>query len=289
MTPRHLLLAVFVMMIWGFNFVVAKTGLTEFPPLFLMALRFGLVGLTLIWFVKPPGRQLGRILMLSVTLGSLHFSLMFTGLTRVDASVASIAIQLQVPFAAMLAAFVFKDRLGWRRAVGMALAFAGIVVIAGQPRVSADIGYLLLVIAASFVWAVANIQVKALGEINGWTLNAWISMFAAPQLLLISLLVEHGQWAALETATWRGWGSVGYMGIVVTMVGYGIWYRLIAGYPTNQTMPFTLLVPVFGVLSGMAVLGEPFTWQMVVGGLATVSGVGIIVRRRPPLAERPEV
>lgn len=281
-------LMVLIMLVWGANFVVAKLGLQELPPLLLTGLRFALVAALLVWFAPPPRGYLPSILALSVTLGSLHFALMFSGLTRIDASVAAIAIQLQVPFAALLAAFFFDDRLGWRRAGGMVLAFVGIVLIVGEPRVGAELPYLLMVIAASFVWAVGNIQVRRLEQVDGLTLNAWISLFSAPQLILLSLLLEDGQLAALEAAGWRGWGSIAYMTVIVTIVGYGLWYRMVARYPTNQTMPFTLLAPVFGVLSGVLALGEPLTWQIVLGGLATVGGVGIIVLRRPKLA-KPEV
>ncbi|MGH6915731.1 MAG: DMT family transporter [Geminicoccales bacterium] len=288
MRASHLLLLVLVAAIWGFNFVVAKAGLDEMPPLFLMALRFSVVALLLIWFVPPPRGRWRGVLLLSVTLGSLHFGLMFAGLTGVDASVASIAIQLQVPFAAILAAVFFNDRLGWRRVLGMVLAFAGVVLIAGEPREGASPLHLALVIAASFVWAAGNVQVKALDGLDARTLNAWISLFSAPQLLLLSLLLEHGQLEAAAAATWRGWGAIAYMAVLVTMGAYGIWYAMIDRYPTNQTMPFTLLVPVFGVLSGVLVLDEPFTATMAAGGVLTLLGVGVIVLRRPKLAQ-PEV
>jgi len=287
MKPVHILALVFVTAIWGLNFVVAKLGLQEIPPLLLTALRFFVVAILLVPFVPRPRRILTRILPLSVTLGSLHFSLMFVGLTRVDASVASIAIQLQIPFAAILAAIFFKDRLGWRRAAGMALAFFGVVLVAGMPRISGDRLYLVLVILASLVWAVGNVQVKALDGIGAVTLNAWISLFSAPQLLILSLIFEHGQRAALANAGWRGYGALAYMAIMVTIVGYGLWYAMIARYTTNMTMPFLLLVPVFGVLSGVTMLGEPLSWQVILGGLAVVAGVGVIVLRRPKLA-RPE-
>ncbi len=275
------------MALWGFNLVAAKLGMRELPPIFLIALRFALVALMLVWFVRPPWERMGRILALSVTLGGLHFSLMFTGLARVDASTAAIAIQLQVPFAALLAAWVFGDRLGWRRLSGMLVAFLGVALIAGTPRVSQSLDGLGLVLAAGFVWAVAAIQIKRLGPINGFALNGWVALFAAPQLFLASLLVEGPHWEALARATWMGWGAILYMAVLVTIVGYGLWYRLLARYDVNQAMPFTLLVPVFGVLSGVLVLGEPLTWQMLIGGVLTLTGVALIVLRRPALLPRP--
>ncbi|MHA1538094.1 MAG: DMT family transporter [Alphaproteobacteria bacterium] len=284
MTLAHTLLILFVILVWGFNFVVAKTGLEVFPPLFMMFLRFGLVALALVWFAPRPRGMWKEIAILSVTLGSLHFSLMFVGLTQVAASIASIAIQLQVPIAAILAAVLFKDYFGWRRGLGMALAFSGIVVVAGAPSVRTDIFYLAMVIGASAVWAVGNIQVKRLKRIDGLALNAWISLLSAPQLLIASLILEEGQIAALVNAGWLEWGAIAYMSVIVTVIGYGIWYYMIGKYATNQTMPFTLLVPLVGVLSGVLVLGEPFSWAIAVGGATTLAGVAIIVLRRPKLA-----
>lgn len=288
MSLPHTILILFVIVVWGFNFVVAKTGLEVFPPLFMMALRFGFVALVLVWFAPRPKGMWKDIAILSVTMGSLHFSLMFVGLTNVAASIASIAIQLQVPIAAILAAVLFKDYFGWRRGLGMALALAGIVVVAGAPTVRTDLIYLLMVIGASAVWAVGNIQIKRLKKIDGLALNAWISLLAAPQLLLASLVLEDGQMAALSNAGWLEWGAIAYMSGVVTVIGYGIWYYMIDKYTTNQTMPFTLLVPFVGVLSGVAVLGEPISWWIAVGGAATLAGVAIIVLRRPKLGG-PEV
>jgi O-acetylserine/cysteine efflux transporter len=210
---------------------------------------------------------------------------MFTGLKGTDAAAAAIAIQTQVPFAALIAAVVLKDRLGWRRAGGMALAFVGVVIMAGEPRLARDLWPLALVIAASFMWAVANIQIKQLGAVDGFALNAYLGLFAAPQLLLTSAVLESGQIEALRSANWVGWSAILYMAILVTVISYVMWYRVLRRYTVNQAMPFTLLVPVLGVISAALLLDEPLTPRVILGGLATVAGVAVIVLRRPRLAE----
>jgi O-acetylserine/cysteine efflux transporter len=285
MRTRDVILVLIVMVIWGLNFVIAKWGLAQFPPIFMIALRFAMVAVLLLPFVRMPKQKLGGIALLSFTLGCLHFSMMFSGLNGTDAAAAAIAIQIQVPFAALIAAVVLKDRLGWRRAGGMALAFVGIVIMAGEPRFSDDLLPLGLVIAASFMWAVANVQIKQLGAVDGFALNAYLGLFAAPQLFLASALLESGQVEALKDADWVGWSSVAYMAVLVTIISYVMWYRVLRRYTVNQAMPFTLLVPVLGVLSAALLLDEPLTWRVILGGLATVAGVAVIVLRRPRLAE----
>ncbi len=285
MKPIDLSLTLFVMLVWGLNFVVAKWGLEQFPPILMIALRFAMVAIVLLPFVKVPRDKMRGILALSLTLGGVHFSLMFMGLRDLDAAAAAIACQLQVPFAAIIAAVVLKDTLGWRRVAGMAIAFIGVVVMAGEPRFSDDLTPLFMVVAASFMWAVANIQIKKLGAIDGFALNAYLGLFAVPQLFFASALLETGQIEAIRNADWAGWLSVAYMAVMVTLVSYALWFRILRRYPVNLAMPFTLLVPIFGVLSAVLLLDEPLGFRVALGGIATIAGVAIIVLRRPRLAE----
>lgn len=286
MRAVDILLFVLVMLIWGINFVVTKVALHEVPPLLLVTLRFAAVALLVAPFVRIPWGKFRQLLPLSITLGSLHFSLMFTGLTRLDAATAALTVQIQVPVAALLAAIFLGDRLGWRRLTGMVIAFAGVAIIAGEPRFSGNYLPLALVIAASCLWAIANVQIKFLGEIDALTLNAALALFATPQLALACLLLEDGQWSALVEASWRVYAAVAYQALAVTVMGYGLWYHLLRRYKVNQAMPFTLLVPLFGVLSGVSFLGERLTVAILLGGALTILGVAIITVRRPALAER---
>ncbi|MBP2295326.1 DMT family transporter [Azospirillum rugosum] len=281
MSLRDSLLALLVMAIWGLNFVVAKWGLAEFPPLFIMALRFVLVAALLVPFARIPRGKMLPIAVLSVTLGSIHFPLMFTGLNGIDAATASLAAQAQVPFSSLLASILFKDKLGGRRALGMATAFAGVMVIAGEPRLAGSLTPMLMILAASFAFAIASMQMKTIIGVDGFALNGWMALFAAPQLLVLSLLLEDGHLAALGNASAWGWGSIAYMAIGVTIIAYGLWYPLLRKYAVNQTMPYLLTVPVFGVAAGVMLMGDPFTLRLVLGGCLTLGGVAFIVQRRP--------
>ena len=282
--PHHLLVLVTVMGLWGLNFAVAKIGLQQLPPIFMMSLRFLLVALLLAPFVKPPRGRWREVFSISLTLGLVHFSLLFSGLADIDAATAVLAVQLQVPFATILAAVFLKDRFGWRRSLGLAIAFAGVAVIVGEPRLEGRYGSLALILGGAFVWAVANVQIKRLEGIDGLTLNAWLAVLAAPQLALASWVLEDGQITALAAADWRAAGSIAYQAIGAFIIGYGAWQWLLRQYRISQVMPFTLLVPFFGVLSGVAILGETVTAALLTGGLLTILGVAIILVRRPETA-----
>jgi len=277
-------IAIFVMLIWGVNFAVAKFAIAQFPPIFMMALRFSIVAALLIPFVRRPLTPMRQVFGLSLTLGCLHFALFFTGLQGIDASVAAVVIQLQVPFAVILSCVFFKDRPGLFRIFGMVLAFAGVAVIFAAAPVEGHYLSLGLMLSAALVWSLANLQIKAMDHVDGMSLNGWMALFAAPELLATSLVLERGQWTALMSADWLGYAAVGFTAVFSTIVGYGLWYRLIHKYPMSLAIPFTLLAPIFGVASGILLLGEPLTLRLAVGSLMTIAGVAVVVLWIPKLS-----
>ncbi|WP_366657110.1 EamA family transporter [Fodinicurvata sp. EGI_FJ10296] len=295
MKARDLLIVLLIMAVWGFNFAVSKVALEQIPPIFMIGLRFAVVAALLLPITRIPTEHMKDIFLLSVTLGSAHFALMFTGLSRVDASVAAITIQVQVPIAAALGALLYREPVTTARVVGMVIAAVGVVILAGAPQAQSDLSAVLMIVGAAFMWAVATMQMKRLSNVNGFQLNAWMALFATPQLLFTSLMVESGQWEAITAADWRVWASIAYQAVLVVVVCYSLWYWLLRKYEVSQAIPFTLLVPVFGVMSGLMFLGEVLTWNVVVGGGTTIAGVAIITgvamrffdwvrsRRAPPV------
>ncbi|MGI9304605.1 MAG: DMT family transporter [Gammaproteobacteria bacterium] len=287
MKPLHILFAVAVAVFWGTGFVVAKAAFDQFPPIMLMALRFAVAALVMVWFVEPPWHLMGRIFVVALVSAAAQYSLTFTGLKGLDASTAIVIVQLEMPFMVLLAAIFFKDILGWRRLFGMILALAGVGLIAGQPQLQQDWLPLLLVASGAFVWAVGQIMAKMLAAAGGITLIAWVAVFATPQLFVCSWLFEQGQIEALVAADAVGWAQVLYLGVVMTVLAYAIWYHLLGRYDVNEVAPFLLLLPVVTVVASVVLLGEQPTWPVVVGGIAAITGVAVILTHRKPPAELP--
>ncbi|MFV3128313.1 DMT family transporter [Niveispirillum sp. KHB5.9] len=284
MKPVHIMGALLVMALWGTNFAVSRYALREFSPMIMMAVRFGLVALVLLPFVKFPRGQVRQIFLYSLVLGGVHFPLMLHGMLGAEASTASIVIQLQVPFASLLAAYFFKDKLGWKRAIGMGIAFVGVAIIALRGGGGeSDPFHLLLIVLAAAAFSFSNIQVKWMGSVDPYQLNAYMALFTVPQLLIYSLFLEHGQIEQVLHASWGAWAGIAYMVIASTIIAYAIWQPMIRQYDVNQTVPFLMLVPVFGVASGVLWLGEAMSWALIVGGALVVGGVGIILIRRPKI------
>ena len=274
----ELLLAASVPLLWGIGFTFAKAGLNEFPPLFLMGLRFTLAALTLVWFVPIPRGQLKQIFWISFVGSTLQYGMTFTGLSMLDASLAIIIIHLEVPFSVLLAAIVLKDKPGSQRIMGMLISFAGIVLIAGQPSLSEQLPAILLTAAGAMTWAVGQIMVKQLeNPPSGFALIAWIGVFSGPQMILGSFIFEESQLESLANASWIGWGVILYLAFIMTVLGYGIWYRVLARNPVSKVMPVMLLLPVFTIASSMLFLGEQPSTMIFVGAAVVIGGVSMIV------------
>src|SRR5690242_10850607 len=289
MKPQHFLALAFAQVLWGANFAVLKLGLDTLPPFLFVALRLGAVGLLLLPFVGLPKRsQLPGLLLLALLLGVIHFGTLFTGIALADAATSSIIIQIQVPLSALAAATFLGDHIGWRRWCGMGLSILGIALLVGRPAFQGGWIAVALILAASVSWVAANLQIKRLAaDVGGWQLNAWPALLAAPMMLVLSALTEHGQVETLRNAGTAAWFAMAYQVIVTTALCYGLWFAMMRRYPVTQVMPFTLLEPVFGALTAVLLLNEPWDWQMVLGALVTVSGLAIIVIRRPQSVAQP--
>ncbi len=276
MSAIQIVCAVAVPLLWGYQFVAIKVGVTQFPPLFFLSLRFLAIGLLLIPFVKRPKRQqLGSIAAISVFLGGLNFGLFYVGLGLGSGSMSAVAYQLATPFTILLAWPLLTERPSLTTSAGVTLAFVGVVVLAAGPDLPAKALPLLLVVGAAFAFAVSNVLTKRYGPFDPLMLMGWSSLLTVPQVLVMSLLLEYGQLASLIAADARGWLALAYTIFIGGIVGFGLWFWLIARCSMGRVAPFGLLLPVFALISSVLFLGDHMTPKLIVGGLLAISGVAI--------------
>lgn len=280
MKPTDVMMAISVAIIWGMGFIIAKAGMSHFSPILLMALRFTLTAFCLIWFFRPPMTLYKDLFWISLVSAAIQYSLTFNGVNGIDASTAALLVQLEVPFGLLLAWIILDDKISVKQVIGMAVAFIGAVLIVGEPKLANDLVYAFMVIGGAFTWAVGQIMIKKLGNIGGFMLITGVAIFAAPQLFIASFLLETDQLLQIQTASINAWAAVIYLGLIMTALGYALWYRLLGIYTINQVMPFLLLLPVTSVLGGIFFLGESLTVKIATGGGLAIIGVALITIQR---------
>lgn len=294
MHPRHVALALLVMAIWGFNFVVIKVGLKEIPPILFSAIRFLLAAFPAVFFIKRPAVAFRKVIAYGLVMFTLQFALLFSGMhAGATAGLASLLLQVQVFFTVVLAVIFLGEQPSVWQIAGALISFSGIglvIVNLGGDVSALGLG---LIVAAAAVWGTGNLIAKQLGRVDMLALVVWGSLAAWPPLVLISYLLESNHWtlAALTHISWPIIGAIGYVVYPATLLGYAAWSWLMSHYPAATVAPFTLLVPVFGFASSALFLGEPLhPWKVVaalliIAGLCVnLSGARIIRRFRSSLA-----
>jgi O-acetylserine/cysteine efflux transporter len=273
MNSKQILLALIVPITWGLGFTLAKIGMEQFPALLIMTIRFGIAGLILVWFTKPPWGHMREIFVVALIGSTIQYGLTYNGLKGIDASTAAILVQLEGPILAIMGAFLLKEKLGITRVLGMGLAFIGVLIIAGEPRLDGHLDSVILLIAGSAVWAVAQIMISRLKDLSGITILAWVAIMATPQMFVASLLIENGQWLAITTASFIDWSIILYLALIMTVLGYSVWYHLLSSVDVSKVSPFLMLLPITSIIAGIVLLDEKLTSSMILGGLLIMSGV----------------
>jgi O-acetylserine/cysteine efflux transporter len=274
----HLGLTLLVVIIWGFNFVVIREGLETISPLLLGFARFFLTSIPAVFFIKRPGVPFGKVLGYGLVMFALQFTLLFMGMyAGVTPGLASLLLQLQVFFTAILAALFFGEKLRPLQIIGALVSFSGIVLVAMHLSGSITLTGFLLVIAAAASFGAGNVISKKIGKVNMVSLVVWGSLVAWPPLLIISFMVE-GADKVLHTfqhLTWLSGGAILYITYLSTLFGFGAWSWLLHHHPLGTIAPFGLLVPVFAILSSVLVLGEPLQPWKIFAALLVIAGLCI--------------
>jgi O-acetylserine/cysteine efflux transporter len=278
MRPKDIALACCPPALWALSYVLAKPAIAHFPPLFMVGLAYGVGGLILLPRSLKTRTAWWAMFAIAAFGGTIQSGLIFAGLNRLPASTAILVVQSQVPFAVLSAWAICGERPDPRRLLGVAIVLVGIVLIAGAPEAVSAWDALALVLLGALSWGVSQALVRTLGRDDGPTTIGALTLYAAPQLLVVSLFRETGQLESLKTATWDVWIAVIVLAVGGYVAAYSIWYGLMQRYRVDQVMPFALLMPLVGVLAGAIILGEHLSVWVALGGLVVLGGLAFTLR-----------
>ena len=280
MPTRDRLLAAFVAVLWGVNFLAIHVGLQHFPPLFLAALRFAVIALPTVLLVPRPHVRLRWLLGYGLGFGTLQFLFLFVAMdVGMPTGLASLVLQASAPFTVVLGAVLLRERLTPRQGVGIGLAVLGLVAIAVARAQTAALLPVLLTLAGALGWALGNLCSRLAAPPNPLHLALWMSVVPPVPLLLASWVVEGpvAGWDALRAAVTPagvpGLLAVAYIAVLATVLGTGIWTTLMRRHPAGVVAPWSLLVPVVGMGSAALVLGERPSAVELVAAAVIVGGV----------------
>jgi len=219
---------------------------------------------------------LRALFLIAIVASAIQYSLTFTGLKGLDAGFAALIVQLEVPFLVILSVVLLGEQPKIKKWIGIIIAFSGVGLLVGKVEFGNAWLSVWLVVLGALTWAIGQILVRKLKNIDGLTTTAWVAIFATPQLFVMSLVFESDHVNLVMNANMSVWWAVLYLGLVMTALGYYFWYTLIRTYQVEKVAPFLLLLPVFSLAGGVIFLGEALSFMKVIGGLVVILGVAFV-------------
>jgi O-acetylserine/cysteine efflux transporter len=295
MPARDIALVLLICIAWAFNFLTSALAMREIPPFLFTALRFALLAVPLVFFLKRPAQgQWPRLIAIALCVGVLHFGLSFSALKLAgDLSSPAIVMQSYIPMTALLAWWVLGERFAWRTGIAIAVSFVGVLVLGFDPLVLDQPASLLLMLVAAALLAIGTVLMKGLRGMDVFSQQGWTAVMSVLPLLAISAWLEPGAIAQLPQASWVAWAGALYAAFLSSLLGHGLYYVLVQRHPVAQVTPWLLLVPVLAVALGIVFWGDrpgPRLWiggAMVLGGVLIVALRAIAKSRTMPASETP--
>lgn len=280
MSPSSFAIIMACNLVWALNVIVSKWAVDDYgvPPLFYAALRSLVVVAALVPFLRRLPVDPARVLLVGLAISGGSFGLMFMGLETATPSAAGIINLTGAPLTVLFAIFILKEEVRWRRMLGMALAFGGVMLAVASPAgMQSGIG-LVYLFAAVVIGALGSVFFKRI-EIGPVEMQAWAGVASIAFLFPVSFGLESGQLAAVLAAPWEVLGCVAFAGLVVSVGAHSAYYHLLQRHDANLLVPFTLMTPLLTIGFGAWLTGDPVGPRLLIGAGLAIAGVTIIVIR----------
>lgn len=280
MKRQDIILSFIVIVVWGLNFIAIKVGLQDMPPLMLGTMRFLFATFPVLFFLPRPPVAWSWLIILGLTINVGQFSFLFWGMQAgMPAGLASLVMQSQAFFTLLVAIAWLGEQWQWNQVMGLLLSVGGMALIGTAQGGNMTVTGFALTLAAAACWGTGNVILRratlGIPPFSMLALIVWAGAVAIVPLALLSWFIEGQEaWiAVLRAPSWRSFGAVIYLAFFATLIGYGLWGKLLSRYPAAVVAPWALLVPVIGISSSSLLLGETISFWQGAGALLIMAGL----------------
>jgi O-acetylserine/cysteine efflux transporter len=279
--PSHFVLLALLCLMWGLNLVGTRWVVEDLgvDPLFYAFLRFAAIALVLVPFLFPLPRPFGVIAIVALCIGGGNFALLFMALANAPASAVAVVGQLGLPITTLLSMAFLGEKVRWRRGIGMALAFIGVVILSWKPGEVEFTAGVLFVVASAIAGSIGAIVMKRMPPVPLLKLQAWVAVLSTPPLALLTAWFEQGQTVKAMAAGWPFVLALLFSVFLVTIFAHSAYYWLLQKYEVTLLAPLTLMTPVWAILFAVFLLGETLDPRLLLGGGIALFGVAIVAIR----------
>lgn len=235
----------------------------------------------------------------------MQYAFVFTAMhLGASAGLTALLLQIQIFITVLLAYVLLGEAVSRMQIIGMLVGVLGLGVIA--LNLGGDmplIGFVCILIAA-IGWSFGNIASKQVSAppnkqaslknpsvststvssagnknkasaLSALALVVWGGLIACAILTLSSFIFETEAWqlTTFTQASLKSWLSLGFIVYISTLIGFGLWAHLLAQNTASKVVPFALLVPIFGMITSVLLLGESVTWWKMLAMVFILSGL----------------
>jgi len=280
MQPKHLMLVLLIMVLYGSSYPVGKLGINTIPPLLFTALRVGLIFLAFLPFFKfqlPEKKLIKPLIAFSLIMGIGTYAILYFALERLTI-VAPIIIgsQTAIPMGLLLSLFILKESVSFKKWILIIISFVGIIIIAYDPRIVDDKFALVLILGTSFFFALANMMARVLKNVDTAVLNGWHGLISFIPVILLSLYFEGNPLHYLYQIDAVTLFAVLHTALVVSVIGHAGMFYLYKFYPVTNVLPFYSLFPIFGIALTYLIFNETLSIFEIVGGILVIGSAYLI-------------
>ena len=277
MPKSHVLLIILINIVWALNIVALKFNVLALPPLAAASLRYVLVLLFCLPFLRSMTGRLPLLAGTALVAGACYNGMNAIGF-RVADNVASLALagQMGIPFALLFGTVFLGERISARRMLGIALALAGVALITFDARLFDERLGLFLVMIACACWAAGGLLFRKLQQDSVLSIHAWLAIFALPWLVIFSLLLEPDGFATVPHLDGSAWGWFLFSALGSYILGHVGISWLLQRHPISTILPLTIPSPVLSVIFAAIAFDIPVTAELIGGSVLTLGGIAII-------------
>jgi drug/metabolite transporter (DMT)-like permease len=282
-----------VYIVWGSTYLGIELAGETMPGLFAAGVRFTLAGLLLLgllaWRRGGAGLRVTRAELASAAVVGLLLpganSVLFVTEQKVPIGLTSLIIAA-VPLWVLLLRLAARERPDLVSSIGLVVGFGGIVLLVQPGGDSGPLGYLLLTVGASFMWALGSFLSPRIPVPKDALVATGYEMLAGGLVLLAIGLAAYSP-DELDPAGWSARSIFGLVYLIVlgSIVGYSAYAWLLANVPIGQVSTYAYVNPVIAIVLGVIVLDESLTLRIVAGAVLILVSVAIVLRRESAEAE----
>ena len=269
--------------LFGANAVAIKISLSGLGVFTTAGLRFSIASIAIFLWARITGRSFyikkGQIKQLLIISGifTVQLSLFYLGLSKSNASRATLLVNLQPFFTLFLAHyFIAGDRITKRKTLGILMGFTGVAFVFLEKKgVTTDlqIGD-LMILAGSFIWSCNAVYTKRIiSAFKPFHIVLYPMIFASPFFFLEGFLWDSRMVAHVDA---KVLGALLYQSLITASFCFVAWVTLLQKYGAVALHSFVFIMPISGVLLGGLILGEPITVKILMALLLIVAGILVI-------------